>query len=69
MAHRRGCRRPGRRPFQGVGGPTTTESPGCEIWPDSRSCTYCRKAAFVASLADFGRLAERSACHWAKVAR
>ena len=45
-----------------------SEPPGSEMWPESLSCTYCRKAAFVASFAVFRRLAERSAYHWAVVA-
>ena len=39
------------------------------IRPASRSCTYSRNASLPASLATFGRLARRSACHCAAVAR
>ena len=37
--------------------------------PARRFCTYSRKASFAASLETFGRLARRSACHCAVVAR
>jgi hypothetical protein len=37
--------------------------------PASRSCTYCLRISFAASLATFGRLARRSACHCAVEAR
>src|SRR4051812_28928962 len=69
LAHRRGCRRPGRRPFPATAGPPTAAPPGVATAPDRRSCTYVRRAAVVASLALFGRRAARSACHCAVEAR
>jgi hypothetical protein len=42
---------------------------GLAIVPASRSCTYSRSASLLASFDTFGRLARRSACHCAVVAR
>jgi hypothetical protein len=69
VAQRRSVRRPCRRPIHRTFGPVTTAPAGLVITPARRSCTYCRSVSFVASLASFGRLARRSACHWAFVAR
>jgi hypothetical protein len=69
VAHRRSCRRPARRPFQGTLGPRISLPFGATTRPASRSCTYSRSAALMASSADFGRRADRSACHCAVVAR
>src|SRR4051812_21626642 len=66
---RRSCRRPCRRPFQGTTGPCTAAPFGAMMRPASRSCTYRRSGSLIASLAAFGRRAERSACHCAVVAR
>src|SRR3954465_10162613 len=69
VAQRRSCRRPRRRPFHGTTGPRTAAPFGAMMRPASRSCTYRRSGSLIASLADFGRRAERSACHCAVVAR
>src|SRR5215212_7877010 len=69
MAHRRSCRRPRRRPFHGTAGPCTAAPFGATTIPASRSCTCRRSGPLIASLAGFGRRAERSACHCAVVAR
>src|SRR5207253_8544398 len=50
-------------------GPSTGSPSGLAIVPASRSCTYSRSLSFAASFATFGRLARRSACHCAVVAR
>jgi len=42
---------------------------GRAITPASRSCTYLRNTVLVANFETFGRLARRSACHCAVVAR
>ena len=70
--HRRACRRPCRRPFHSTRGPAIDRPPGVAMLPASRSCTYSRSAGFVSSLAGFGRIAARSACHcavWARYSR
>src|SRR3954449_6728462 len=69
VAQRRSCRRPCRRPFHGTTGPCTAAPFGATTIPASRSCTYRRSGSLIASLADFGRRADRSACHCAVVAR
>src|SRR4051794_8883596 len=69
VAQRRSCRRPCRRPFHGTTGPCTAALFGATTRPASRSCTERRSGALIASLAAFGRRAERSACHCAVVAR
>src|SRR5215207_5851977 len=69
VAQRRSCRRPCRRPFHGTTGPCTAAPFGAITRPASRSCTERRSGSLIASLADFGRRAERSACHCAVVAR
>src|SRR3954464_9279426 len=69
VAQRRSCRRPRRRPFHGTTGPCTAAPFGAMMTPASRSCTERRSGSLIASLADFGRRAERSACHCAVVAR
>ena len=69
LAQRRSRRRPWRRPIQRTSGPDTAVPSGVVMVPASRSCTYWRNASFAASFATFGRLARRSACHWAAVAR
>src|SRR3954469_9425496 len=69
VAHRRSCRRPRRRPFHGTTGPRTAAPFGAMMTPASRSCTYRRSGSLIASLAAFGRRADRSACHCAVVAR
>src|SRR4051812_41388015 len=69
VAQRRSCRRPCRRPFHGTTGPRTAAPFGAMMTPASRSCTYRRSGSLIASLAAFGRRAERSACHCAVVAR
>src|SRR3954467_15266847 len=68
-ARPRPCRPPSRRPFHGTTGPRTAAPFGAMMTPASRSCTYRRSGSLIASLADFGRRAERSACHGAVVAR
>jgi hypothetical protein len=50
-------------------GPGTGSPSGLAIAPERRSCTYSRSASFAASFETFGRLARRSACHCAVVAR
>src|SRR5438876_11073759 len=50
-------------------GPGTSSPSGLAIAPARRSWTYSRSLAFVASFETFGRLARRSACHCAVVAR
>ena len=50
-------------------GPGTSSPSGRAIAPARRSCTYSRSRSLAASLATFGRLARRSACHCAVVAR
>jgi len=62
-------RRPWRRPTQRTSGPATGAPSGLAIAPARRSCTYFRNASFAASFETFGRLARRSACHCAVVAR
>src|SRR3954449_2280808 len=69
VAQRRSCRRPCRRPFHGTTGPCTAAPFGATTIPASRSCTERRRGSLIASLAAFGRRAERSACHCAVVAR
>src|SRR3954467_12175985 len=69
LAQRRCCRRPWRRPFQVTAGPAAAAPPGAATAPANRSRTYARSAGFVASFAGLGRRADRSACHWAVVAR
>src|SRR3954462_12284770 len=69
MAHRRSCRRLCRRPFHGTTGPCTAAPFGAMRRRGSRSCTYRRRGSLIASLAAFGRRADRSACHCAVVAR
>src|SRR3954453_7029205 len=69
VAQRRSCRRPCRRPFHGTTGPCTAAPFGAMMTPASRSCTDRRSGSLIASLADFGRRADRSACHCADVAR
>lgn len=68
-AHRRDFLRPWRRPFQAIFGPAITEPPGVAMLPASRFWTYVRSAGLVSSLAGLGRLAARSACHCAVIAR
>jgi len=50
-------------------GPGTGSPSGLAIVPARRSCTYSRSLLFAASLETFGRLARRSACHCAVLAR
>ena len=50
----RSARRPCRRPIQRTSGPGTATPPGLVIAPESRSCTYSRKAWFSASFAILG---------------
>src|SRR3954454_13286342 len=69
VAQRRSCRRPCRRPFHMTTGPRTAAPFGAMMTPASRACTYRRRGSLIASLAAFGRRADRSACHWAVVAR
>src|SRR3954447_14363891 len=69
VAQRRSCRRPCRRPFHGTTGPRTAAPFGAITRPASRSCTERRSGSLIASLADFGRRADRSACHCAVMAR
>ena len=69
VAQRRSCRRPRRRPFHGTTGPCTAAPFGALMRPASRSCTERRSGWLIASLADFERRADRSACHCAVVAR
>src|SRR5258707_14160904 len=69
LAHRRFCRWPSRRFFQDTAGPVTGMPLGATTMPANLSSTYVRKVALRASLAGFGRRADRSACHWAVVAR
>src|SRR3954468_23926480 len=69
VAQRRSCRRPCRRPFHGTTGPRTAAPLGATTIPASRSCTERRSGPLIASLAAFGRRADRSACHCAVVAR
>jgi len=59
---------PGDR-HQRTRGPGSLVPSRAAIIPASRSCTYRRSLPFAASFAIFGRLAFRSACHWAVVAR
>ena len=69
IPHRRFCRGPCRRPFHGTIGPRTAAPSWATTSPASRSCTYARSAALIASFARFGRRADRSACHCAVLAR
>src|SRR6478672_424138 len=69
LAHRRFCRWPSRRFFQDTAGPVTGMPLGATTMPANLSSTYVRKVALRASLAGLGRRADRSACHWAVVAR
>ena len=69
LAQRRSARWPWRRPIKRTSGPATSSPAGVVITPARRSCTYSRSALFAASLATLGRLARRSACHCAVVAR
>src|SRR6478752_1486542 len=69
LAHRRFCRWPSRRFFQDTAGPVTGMPLGATTMPANLSSTYVRKVALSASLVGLGRRADRSACHWAVVAR
>src|SRR5918993_1156840 len=69
LAHRRSCRWPCRRPFQATAGPGMGAAPGATTTPANLSSTEVRKVALRASFVGFGRQADRSACHWAVVAR
>src|SRR5829696_7691243 len=68
-AHRRSCLWPCRRPFQDTAGPGMGSPLAATTTPANLSSTYVRKVALRASFVDFGRRADRSACHWAVVAR
>ena len=69
LAQRRSFRRPWRRPIQR----TSAQAPGRRpVWRSSRRDAPARSprnASFAASFETFGRLARRSACHCAVVAR
>ena len=69
LAHRRSFRWPCRRPFHGTAGPGTKMPFAAATSPASLSSTYMRRAGFSASLANFGRRPDRSACHCAVEAR
>src|SRR5205085_10611461 len=69
LAHRRSLRGPCRRPFHGTAEQGTGAPVGATTPPASLSSTYVRKVALSASLVGLGRRADRSACHWAVIAR
>ncbi len=69
LAQRRSLRGPWWRPIHRMSGPGTGPPSARVITPERRSLTYSRSCSFAASLDTLGRLARRSACHWAVEAR